>query len=158
MPVPIEGKPKLSGVERQPAPELKSETPKARPLETLKAEPMAEKAPTAPPVLVAPQASAQVAPSDEITRAIESILEEDLAAVYAELPEAAKSQFKAQGEIVARSIREMISQAKIKTRRVLKLIVGWLKMIPGVNKFFLEQEAAIKTQKIIQIANEQKKS
>ena len=40
----------------------------------------------------------------------------------------------------------------MKARKVLKLIKGWLKMIPGVSRFFLEQEAAIKAQKIMEIA------
>ncbi|MDO8504976.1 MAG: hypothetical protein Q7S48_00120, partial [bacterium] len=69
--------------------------------------------------------------------------------------EAVKPKFKAQGELVARNIREMVVQAKVKTRKVLKLIVAWLKMIPGVNKFFLELEAAIKTQKIVIFAEEE---
>ncbi len=97
-------------------------------------------------------------PVDEITKEIEEILEEDLQKVYMELPEELRPKFKAQGELVARTIRQMIMQAKVKARKVLKLIVAWLKIIPGVNAFFLEQEAAIKTRKILAVAEEDKKT
>ena len=50
----------------------------------------------------------------------------------------------------------MVSAAKVHSKKILKAIVGWLKMIPGVNKFFLEQEAKIKTDKIL-LAVEDKK-
>ncbi|MDO8505723.1 MAG: hypothetical protein Q7S48_04055 [bacterium] len=144
---------------QSPASEIEkiAESQKEKPVVVIAEKPTVEKdlplqsAPTSGTMPVAPT-PVQI---DPITKEIEEILEEDLAKVYANLPDDLKPQFKAQGEFVARSIREMVARAKVKTRKVLKLIIGWLKMIPGVNKFFLEQEAAIKTQKIIILAEEE---
>lgn len=110
----------------------------------------------APPAPAAPSAPPPP-PKEPILAQIESILEEDLEEVYAGLPAELKPKFLAKGEEVARTIRQMMEQAKVKARKVLKLIIAWLKMIPGVNKFFLEQEAAIKTQKIMTITEEERK-
>lgn len=133
------------------------EAPKEAPVPVVPEKPPSGKEVPAAPV---PPAPAPVVPApsaiDPLTKEIEEILQEDLAKVYTSLPDDVKPKFKAQGELVARSIREMLQEAKVKTRKVLKLIVGWLKMIPGVNKFFLEQEAAIKTQKIMILAENEK--
>ena len=45
----------------------------------------------------------------------------------------------------------MIKAGMIQMKKILKLIREWLLIIPGVNKFFLEQEAKIKAEKIQQI-------
>jgi len=50
----------------------------------------------------------------------------------------------------------MVGSFKIKARKVLHLIRDWLKIIPGINKYFLEQEAKIKTDKIIELAEQEK--
>ena len=99
-----------------------------------------------PPVPVRP---AVVLPKEPELVKIESILEENLKEVYASLPAEVRPQFKAKGEETATKIRELMEKTKIKARKILKLIKAWLKLIPGVNKFFLEQEAAIKTQKLM---------
>lgn len=96
-------------------------------------------------------------PEDPILAQIEAILEEDIGPIYAAMSPEAKSKFKAKGEEVAQVIRAMIERAKVKANKVLKLIRDWLKLIPGINRFFLEQETAIKTQKIIAVAKSGKK-
>ena len=45
----------------------------------------------------------------------------------------------------------MVRGFRVKVKRVLELIYEWLKTIPGVNKFFLEQEAKIKTDEIMEL-------
>jgi hypothetical protein len=42
-----------------------------------------------------------------------------------------------------------MDSAKFKVKAIVDLIKKWLAIIPGVNKFFLEQEAKIKTDQII---------
>lgn len=91
--------------------------------------------------------------SDDLI-AIEKILAEDLEDVYKALPDNLKNDFKITGEETARKIEELVAKVKVNTKKIVKLIVNWLKIIPGVNKFFLEQEAKIKTDAII---NELKK-
>ena len=44
----------------------------------------------------------------------------------------------------------MVRAYKVKVRDVVHLIREWLLVIPGVNAFFLEQEAKIKTDRILQ--------
>jgi hypothetical protein len=45
----------------------------------------------------------------------------------------------------------------VSTKKIFVLIRAWLKIIPGVNRFFLEQEAKIKTDKILFVTEEEKK-
>ena len=60
-----------------------------------------------------------------------------------------REEFKLKGEQAASQIRELLKSAHIKVKKILRLILDWLRMLPGVNHFFLEQEAKIKTDKII---------
>lgn len=106
--------------------------------------------PVATPVVVTPLAASK----DPILERVEGILEEDLKEVYDGLPTELKPRFRAKGEEVALAITALLEGAKFRARQILKLIVEWLKMIPGMNRFFLEQEAAIKTRKITAIAQE----
>lgn len=87
---------------------------------------------------------------------IEDILEEDLQEVYFNLPQDKQMELKKGGEEVASKIEIVLKEVKIKVSQILNLIKNWLKIIPGVNKFFLEQEAKIKTDKIIKLSNKEK--
>lgn len=89
---------------------------------------------------------------------IEKILEEDLEDFYFSMPPEQQKIFKEKGEETASAIEKMIRAGKAVGRKILKLIRTWLKLIPGVNKFFLEQEAKIKTDEIVKIAEERKKA
>ncbi|MFH0951750.1 MAG: hypothetical protein V1838_01020 [Patescibacteria group bacterium] len=110
------------------------------------ARPAAPEAAPPPPLSVAmPMAS----PPDETARAIESIMEENLGDVYRQLSAERKEQFKTKGEETSRKIAVILSKTKVKVHSILNLIKGWLKIIPGVNRYFLEQEAKIKTDKIM---------
>lgn len=84
-------------------------------------------------------------------KSVESVLEEDLADTYAKMPPGLQKKFKKEGERVAGRIAEMVRKAKFKAAEALKLVAGWLKMIPGVQKFFLIQEAKIKTDKLMRL-------
>ena len=66
-------------------------------------------------------------------------------------------EFKEKGEVTATKIREIVSSAKVNAKKVFHLIRDWLKIIPGVNRFFLEQEAKLKTDKILFVTEEEKK-
>lgn len=77
---------------------------------------------------------------------------EDLTELYQHMDPPTKAAFKAQAKVVASRIEEMIATATVRARDILELIRGWLCMIPGINKFFLEQETKIKADKIADIA------
>jgi hypothetical protein len=93
---------------------------------------------------------------DEVTLRVESILEEDLAEAYGRMTEPDRRRFKIEGERVTREIVSMISRFRIKLSKVLKLLTGWLKLIPGANRFFVIQEAKLKADRILAIAEEEK--
>jgi len=137
-------------------PERALETPETRASFEAPA-PGVEQAPAPSP---APAASApapsNVSRKDPAVRGVESILEEDLADAYAKMNPALQAKFRKEGERVTGKIVAMMRGAKLKAREVLALVSGWLKMIPGVNKFFLIQEAKIKTDKLVVLAEEEK--
>ncbi len=80
---------------------------------------------------------------------IENILEQDLEEIYFNLPDEAKQIFKVEGEETARKINSLLGETKVAVQKIIDLIVDWLSVLPGVNKFFIEQEAKIKTDKIM---------
>jgi len=82
---------------------------------------------------------------------IEEILASGLEDLYANLPAAKKKEFKEKGEETAGKIYFLLQKTKVKVKKIIKLIKNWLKIIPGVNKFFLEQEAKIKADKIMEL-------
>ncbi len=100
---------------------------------------------------------AVVLAKSEIVKEIENILSEGLDQVYQNLPATMREQFRKRGEETASKIEQIISHTKIAVKKILTLIFEWLKIIPGVNRFFLEQESKIKTDKILALAEKSKK-
>lgn len=96
-------------------------------------------------------------PKAELLLEVEDILSEDLDAVYQKMTPENQRRFKAKGEEIARTVWQMIETAKLQLKKILTLLREWLKMIPGVNRYFLEQETKIKIDKIIELAHKQKK-
>jgi hypothetical protein len=89
------------------------------------------------------------APVDPIVVELESILAGDLTDLYLNLPADVKPVFKARGEEIAMAVNEMIITGKIRTKKILEMVRAWLRLVPGINRFFLDQEAKIKTDAII---------
>lgn len=82
---------------------------------------------------------------------IENILEEGLSDIYFSLPAVKQQEFKVKGEETVIAIDKVLEQAKIKIKKIIDLVKGWLMIIPGLNKFFVEQEAKIKADKIVKL-------
>ena len=143
--------------ETRPAPEAKTESLKES-LVGKKESVASEERSALVSIPVPPSAAAVSAQSkDPMLAQIEQMLSDDLFSVYESLPPKAQSEFKSKGEEVATKIQNLIVSAKVVAKDILALIVSWLKIIPGVNSFFLEQEAKIKTDKIMVLAEEEKK-
>lgn len=87
---------------------------------------------------------------------IESLLSDGLEDIYMGMTAEKQREFKMLGEETARKINMVIDKANTRLKDVMKLIWRWLKIIPGVNKFFLEQEAKIKSDKIMRIKDGEK--
>ena len=86
---------------------------------------------------------------DETVLEVEKILEDGLGDFVASMPDAPKARFMQLGQQIAAQIALMVRGYKVKVRTVIHLIREWLLVIPGVNAFFLEQEAKIKTDRIL---------
>ena len=88
---------------------------------------------------------------DEMTLRIEKVMEDGLEDAYKALTPLQQQEFKIKGEQTAWKIRQILKKTHVKIKEIFKLLLEWLMMLPGVNKFFLEQEAKIKADKIISI-------
>lgn len=96
--------------------------------------------------------------ADDINyKKIEGILEEGLGEAYQRMNPVDQHEFRIKGEETAIEIMKIISLPKIKIKKIIALIISWLKIIPGVNRFFLEKEAKIKAEKILSEMGEDKK-
>jgi len=109
------------------------------------------------PATTVTAAPSAVAGKDEVVIEVEKILEDGIGPYFSSLPEDARPLFKKKGEEVAGQLSEMVRTFHFNLRRAYQLITDWLKTIPGVNKFFLEQEAKIKTDRILALMEERKK-
>ena len=94
---------------------------------------------------------------DDITLKIEHIMEADLGDAFNVLTPLQQQEFKLKGEQTASLIRELLQQTKIKVKKIFALLVAWLRFLPGIDRFFLEQEAKIKTDQIIALSRQNKK-
>lgn len=149
----IREQPKIPPQEREAAPEAAevSVTPEI-------IIPVPEAAPAQPeptPVVMSPLPPMLMA-KDEYQMRIERALEDGLVDVYVTLPPAVRADFKRIGEQTAVKIRALIGSAKVRFSEIVALIRTWLRIIPSVNRFYLEQEAKIKTDKVLLIAEQLK--
>jgi hypothetical protein len=100
---------------------------------------------------------APIIQKDETTKKIETLMSEDMVELYEALPPIKKVEFRKKGEEAAGKIRILMRKPKLSLKKLLKILLGWLQVIPGVNKFFLEQEAKIKAEKLVELHEEEKK-
>jgi hypothetical protein len=84
-------------------------------------------------------------------KAIEKIMARGLEESYLAMSPLEQQNFKTAGESVAKQINVLLGETKIKIVKIINLIRGWLKMLPGVNTFFLEQETKLKVDEILQL-------
>jgi len=91
---------------------------------------------------------------EERKKKIEQTMSEDLEDIYLKMPPNLQKEFKEKGEKTAEEINSLLDKARVKVKKIVNLLKKWLAIIPGVNSFFLEQEAKIKADKIIKIKEE----
>lgn len=108
-----------------------------------------------PPIVSVP--SQAIIPKTETRRKIEKILSENLVDIFRAMDVNQKTLFKQKGEETASAIELLIQTAKATAKKIIQLISNWLKLIPGVNKYFLEQETKIKSDKILELTKRQEK-
>ena len=88
----------------------------------------------------------------ERQKAIEKILENDMDDIYIGMRDDERIVFKSLGEKTVGQINQMIEDGKLKFKKVIELIKKWLLVVSGMNRFFLEQEAKLKTDEIMKLA------
>lgn len=99
-------------------------------------------------------ATAIVSSEEERRKQIDMILSDGLNDVFLSMTPKQQKKFQEEGIKTVNKINKLLSQTKIKVKRIIDLIRRWLKNIPKVNKYFLEQEAKIKTDKILNLKND----
>lgn len=82
---------------------------------------------------------------------IDRILADGLEDIFIALPPQEQQRFKTKGEETVSKINKLLDGAKVKIKQVVNLIRRWLSTLPGVNRYFLEQEAKIKADRIMRI-------
>ncbi|MEK7203295.1 MAG: hypothetical protein AAB653_03190 [Patescibacteria group bacterium] len=102
-------------------------------------------------VLPARSLSGAKSQSKQRQKQVEKVLESGLEKIYSELSDDKKKEFKIVGEQTAVKINQLLDKTKIKIKSIINLIKKWLSLIPRINKYFIEQEAKIKTDEIIKI-------
>jgi len=105
-----------------------------------------------------PSTAPQKPLKDKELEKIEDVLEEDLEEVYFKMTPEKQAEFQKAGEETASKISVLLKDTHVKVKKILELIRNWLKIIPGINKFFLEQEVKIKADKILDIKESEKES
>ncbi len=129
-------------------PEPSSEKIKPRPAEKLW-EIIRPAAPSAPVGMTSSAAASGW--QKQRAEAIDNVLSEGLNDIFLKMSVSEQKAFKQKGEETVGKINELLGHTRVKINKIIKLIREWLKMIPGINKFFLEQETKIKADKIIKI-------
>lgn len=89
--------------------------------------------------------------SEIILVKVEELLAKDMDHVFLSMDAATQLAFKQKGEETAQKINTLLKSTKIKFNEILNLIIDWLKIIPKVNRYYLEQEAKIKADAIIKL-------
>ncbi|MFZ2310637.1 MAG: hypothetical protein WAW11_03770 [Patescibacteria group bacterium] len=85
--------------------------------------------------------------------AVDNILSDGLSETFLAMSPDKQKIFKEEGEKTAKKINVLLDATKINVNKIINLVRKWLSIIPGINRFFLDQEAKIKTDNIIKIKN-----
>ena len=88
-------------------------------------------------------------PADLMVKNIESTMAEGLEDAYKEMDPALQQRFKQTGEDTANAISKLLQQSKLQVKKIVTLLLRWLRLIPRVNPYYLEQQAKIKADAIV---------
>jgi len=97
--------------------------------------------------------AADQTPRLNLRRRVEDTLSQGLENIYLDMDANTQIKFRQKGEETSQKIAGLLQKGKATLKKVLSLIVDWLKIIPGINRHFLEQEAKIKADQIMKIQN-----
>jgi len=136
--------------------ETETGAPSERPDLGVEKEPVpTEKVAETQPATVAPATTqplkSVISEYEEREKQIENFLAAGLEDIYLKLPLEKQIEFRREGEETAEKINKLLEKTKINLGKIVDLIRKWLSLLPGVNKFFLEQEVKIKADEIVKL-------
>lgn len=82
---------------------------------------------------------------------VDEILSSGLADTYRQLPPAVQEKFKQLGEQTVAQIVHQLQGHHPSLEPLISLVGTWLRLIPNLNPYYLEQAAKIKTEQIISL-------
>ena len=124
--------PVVPATEQAPSPELLPEAPAADRAASETTVPVASIQPAVPTSPMVP-----IVQTPALRQNVERILSEGLEETYKTLDPKHQQAFKDKGEETAAKIESLLQAAKVQVGKIVDLIKNWLKIIPGVNKYFL---------------------
>lgn len=148
--LPPDRKPEVVPPSREVLPSKERERLKAEVLHELELSHRPEQPRKTPPAAATSTPTLSKSPT---LQAIEDVLAQDLEEIYFRLEPVARRRFKERGEQTAHEIETTLLDTRQhierKMKRILQLILDWLKLLPGVSRFFITQAAKIKTERVI---------
>ncbi len=87
--------------------------------------------------------------NDPQVKRIENVLADGLEEYYKKLKPIDQKKFKDSGEQAAREVNTLLQKVAVRVNEIIAVIKKWLSSVPGLNKFFVEQSAKIKADKIL---------
>lgn len=94
-------------------------------------------------------ATPQLSSSQVVLQKVENILSQDMDKAFLSMDVATQAKFKTKGEETGRQITILLQKGKASIQKISSLILEWLRIIPQVNRHYIEQEAKIKAENII---------
>lgn len=113
------------------------------------AAPVVEHPPETPaslPVAVAPLIET---PKDPVQEKIDAIFERNVGDAFAELQPLQQEAFRVAAEQAAAAVRALLSAPKLEPPKIRDVVAGVLRLLPETNPWWVEQEAALKTQALL---------
>lgn len=106
-----------------------------------------------PPPNLTPAPVAIHQPVDQLVKGVEAAMADGLEGAYEAMDPATQLRFKQTGEATATAISKILQQSKIQVKKIVTLLLRWLRIIPGVNPYYLEQQAKIKADAIVALGH-----
>ncbi len=88
-------------------------------------------------------------PADQLIKSIEGAMADGLDDAYQAMEPVTQQKFKRVGEETAGAIEKLLEQSKIQIKKIVTLLLRWLRIIPRVNPYYIEQQAKIKADAIV---------
>ena len=105
-----------------------------------------------------PQQILPTAPNEPpLQHQVEEIMSAGLTDAYQAMDPGTQQKFKQVGEATAVTIAGLLARTKIEIKKIIELIFGWLRLIPGVSNYYLEQEAKIKADRLVSLSRPPRK-